>query len=209
MLRLWGRDTSSNVMKVIWLLEALQIAYERIDVGGPFGGTQTPEYLAINPTGLVPTLDDDGFTLWESNAILRYLCTNRAPEAALFGPGAARRGRIDQWLDYQQTTLNRPQSILFIGYVRTPADERDTAAIAKALNDAGRAWSVVNAQLATGSHRYIVEDELSLADIAFGVHVHRWFNLPIERPDLPALSDWYHRLLELPLYARHIARPLV
>jgi glutathione S-transferase len=209
MLRLWGRNTSSNVMKVIWLLESLGIPYERIDVGGPFGGTQTSDYLAMNPTGLVPTLEDDGFTMWESNAILRYICHTKAAGTRYFGPGEAARATIDQWLDYQQTTLNRPQSVLFVSYVRTPPEQRDAQALAKALVDAGKAWSVVDARLSADGRANICGDALTLADIAFGVHVHRWFSLPIDRPDQPALRAWYDRLLQGPIYASHIARPMV
>jgi glutathione S-transferase len=207
MLRLWGRETSSNVMKVIWLLEDLKIPYERIDVGGPFGRTQTPEYLAMNPMALVPTLDDDGFVLWESNAILRYLCQTRAPQSALFGPDAKARALIDHWMDFQQTTLNRPQSVLFVGYVRTQADQRDAKALDSALIEASKPWSIVDAALAQTP--FISSPVLTLADIAFGVHVHRWFNLPIERPNLHHLRAWYDRLLALPIYDKHIARPMV
>jgi glutathione S-transferase len=194
-------------MKVIWLLEDLQHPYERIDVGGPFGKTQTPEYLTMNPTSLVPTLDDDGFILWESNAICRYLCQRYAPTSKLFPPEARARAVVDHWMDFQQTTLNRPQSIVFQGLVRTPPEQRDEAAIAAAVTEAARPWSIVDAALAHG--RFIAGDTLTLADIVFGVHVHRWFVMPIARPELAHLRRWYDDLLTLPVYAAHIARPLV
>src|SRR4029077_18656579 len=104
---LWGRATSSNVMKVIWALEELQLPYERIDVGGSFGKTDTAEYRAMNPTSLVPTLQEDDFTLWESNAICRYLCHAHAPHSRLWPQEPHTRANIDRWMDAQQTLLNR------------------------------------------------------------------------------------------------------
>jgi glutathione S-transferase len=91
----WGRNTSSNVMKVLWALGELGLEFERIDVGGAFGKTDTPEYRAMNPTGLVPTLQEDDFTLWESNAIVRYLAEVHAPGSTLWPSEAHARANID------------------------------------------------------------------------------------------------------------------
>ncbi|MBS0560967.1 MAG: glutathione S-transferase family protein [Proteobacteria bacterium] len=205
---LWGRSTSSNVMKVLWTLETLKLPYERIDVGGPFGKTDTPEYRAMNPTGLVPTLQEDDFVMWESNAIMRYLCTaNPLPAATLFPQDPHVRARVDQWMDAQQTNQNRPGGVVFLGLVRTPEKDRDMTAIGRGVRELGNAYALLEPHLA--KHPYIVGDHLTLADIAWGVHVHRWFNMPIERPDMPALRAWYDRLLENPIYREHVARPLV
>jgi glutathione S-transferase len=204
---LWGRSTSSNVMKVIWLLEELKLPYERIDVGGPFGKTDTAEYSAMNPTGLVPTLQEDGFTLWESNAILRYLCNAHAPTTTLWPQDQHARANVDRWLDAQQCVLNRPQGVIFLGLVRTKPEQRDHAAIAQAAKEAGRAWGMIAAEL--GKHPFIAGNELTLCDIAWGVHVHRWFTMEFDRPEIPHLRGWYERLLGRPVYKEHIARPLV
>jgi glutathione S-transferase len=203
---LWGRSTSSNVMKVIWLLEELRLPYERIDVGGPFGRTDTPEYRAMNPTGLVPTLQEDSFTLWESNAILRYLCNAHAPATSLWPQDQHARANVDRWLDAQQTVMNRPQGVIFISLVRTPSEKRDQAAIARAITEAAQAWGYIGAEL--GKHPYIAGNDLTLADIAWGVHVHRWFNMEFNRPEIPNLRAWYDRLLTSSVYKQHIARPL-
>ena len=194
MLRVWGRTNSSNVMKVLWLLDELGLAVERIDAGGAFGRTDTAEYRAMNPLGLVPTLEDDGFALFESNAILRYLCNAHAPGSPLYPTAPRARGTVDAWLDFQQTALNRPQSVVFAGLVRTPPEQRDNAAISAAVTEAGRIWGILDARLAQHA-RSSPATTLTLADIAFGVHVHRWFVMPIARPDSPHLHAWYERLL--------------
>ncbi|MBV8456821.1 MAG: glutathione S-transferase family protein [Acetobacteraceae bacterium] len=204
---LWGRSTSSNVMKVIWTLEELKLRYERIDVGGPFGKADTPEYRAMNPTGLVPTLQEDSFTLWESNVIMRYLCGAHARDTMLWPPDPQARARVDQWLDAQQTLMNRPQGVIFIGLVRTKPEERDNAAIARAIPEAARAYGMIAAEL--NKHPFIAGDDLTLCDIAWGVHVHRWFTMEFDRPEIPNLRKWYERLLTRSVYKEHIARPLV
>lgn len=203
---LWGRDTSSNVMKAIWALEELGLPYDRRDVGGKFGQTDTPAYRAMNPTGLVPTLQEDDFTLWESNAICRYLCHAHAPHSALWPQEPHARATIDHWMDAQQTVLNRPMSVVFWGLVRTPPEKRDAAAIAQGVADTAKAYALIGAELT--KHDYIVGNALTLADIPWGVHVHRWFTMEFERPEVPGLRAWYERLLARPAYRAHIARPL-
>ena len=205
MLRVWGRTNSSNVMKVLWLLDELGLAFERIDAGGTFGRTDTPEYRAINPLGLVPSLEDDGFALFESNAILRYLCNAHAPASPLYPAAPRARGEVDAWLDFQQTALTRPQSVVFAGLVRTPPERRDHAAISAAVTEAGRIWAILDERL--GQRPFLCGDALTLADIGFGVHAHRWFVMPIARPDSPHLHAWYQRLLARPPYATHAAQP--
>lgn len=206
MRRLWGRANSSNVMKVIWALEELGLPYERIDVGGSFGKTDTTEYRAMNPNGLVPTLEDDGFVLWESNAILRYLCHAHAPHSALWPQEPRARANIDRWMDWQQTTMNRPMSVVFWNLVRTPPEKRDQAAIAAGVKDMIGMWGMVDAGLAR--HPYVGGAEFTIGDIPLGVLVHRWFSMAIDRPLLSHLRAWYDRLLERAPYRTHIAKPL-
>jgi glutathione S-transferase len=208
MIKLWGRANSSNVMKVIWTLEELQLPYDRVDVGGPFGGTSTPEYLAMNPLGLVPTLEEEGgFTLFESNAILRYICNAHAPTSPLYPQASRARAVVDAWMDFQQTAHNRPGGIVFIGLVRTKPEQRDHAAIAAAVKEAASVWAILDGRLAR--HPYVCGDSLTLADIAYGPHIHRWFTMPVDgRPDAPHLKAWYERLLARPAYAAHLAGPV-
>lgn len=206
MLRVWGRTNSSNVMKVLWLLDELGLQAERIDAGAQFGRTDTPEYRAMNPLGVVPTLEEDGFTLFESNAILRYLCNAYAPSSAFYPAAPRARAEVDAWLDFQQTALTRPQTVVFWGLVRTPPEQRDHEAIAAAVTEAGRLWGILDGRLAKRPN--LAGDALTIADIAIGVHVHRWFAMPIARPDSPHLRAWYDRLRQRPPYQAHVAQPL-
>jgi glutathione S-transferase len=207
----WGRPTSSNVMKVLWGLGELGLPFERIDVGGAFGRTDTPEYRAMNPTGLVPTLQEGSFTLWESNAILRYLAQVHAAGSPLWPADAQARANIDRWMDAQQTVLNRPMSLVFWGLVRTAADKRDLKAIETAIADTARAWRMIEAKLE--QHDFIAGRDFSLCDIPWGVHAHRWFGmdyLGLTRPEMPTLRAWYDRLRERPAYQQQVmATPIV
>jgi glutathione S-transferase len=207
----WGRATSSNVMKVLWGLGELGLPFERIDVGGAFGKTDTPEYRAMNPTGLVPTLQEDDFTLWESNAILRYLGQAHASGSTLWPTEPHARAAIDHWMDAQQTVLNRPMGGVFWGLVRTPPDKRDLAAVAAAIEEAARAWKMIDTKL--NRHDFIAGAGFTLCDIPWGVHAHRWFGmdyLGLTRPEMPALRAWYDRLCQRAAYRQYVtATPIV
>jgi glutathione S-transferase len=198
-------------MKVLWTLGELGLPFERIDAGGAFGKTGTPEYRAMNPTGLVPTLQEDAFTLWESNAICRYLAGVHATGTPLWPEDARARASIDRWMDAQQTVLNRPMVGVFWGLVRTPPDKRDLKAVAVAINEATAAWRIVEAEL--NSRPFIAGDDFTLCDIPWGVHAHRWFNIDyqgLSTPDMPALRAWYDRLCERPAYQQYVvATPVV
>ena len=206
MRTIWGRANSSNVMKVIWLLEELRLPYERIDVGGPFGRTTEPFYLAMNPTSRVPTLQEGEFTLFESNVILRYLAEANAAGSAIWPAGPQARAAVDCWMDWQQTLMGPPQTVVFQGLIRTPAAQRDMAAIEAAKLQLGKAWAMLDTQI--GAHDYIAGPDFTLADIANGVHVHRWFSFDFARPNLPHLRAWYDRLLARPAFKQHCAQPL-
>lgn len=205
MIRLWGRTTSSNVMKVLWLLDELALPYARTDAGGAFGGTDTPEYREMNPLGLVPSIDDDGVRLFESNAILRYLCNAHAPATALYPTAPAARAEVESWMDFQQTAQSRPASTIFLGLVRTPPEKRDPAVIAAAVTELARVWTICAAR-ATAQGGFLCGPGLTLADIAFAPHLHRWLNMPIEnRPEIAGLAQWYAAMGHSPGFLRHVA----
>ena len=207
----WGRATSSNVMKALWGLGEFGLPFERIDVGGAFGKTDTADYRAMNPTGLVPTLQEGDFTLWESNAILRYLAQTHAAGTTLWPTDPRERADIDRWMDAQQTILNRPMSAVFWGLVRTPPDKRDLKAVETAVAETARAWSMIETRL--DRFGYVAGADFTLCDIPWGVHAHRWFGMDYQgltRPEMPALRAWYDRLCQRPAYRQHVtATPIV
>jgi glutathione S-transferase len=200
-LKIQGRKTSSNVQKVLWCCAELGIPFERENVGGPFGGNDTPEYLSRNPNGLVPTIDDDGFILWESNAIVRYLCA-RHGMGTLCPVDLARRADADRWMDWQQTTIAVPMGTLFRGLLKSPPDAIPPAQLDAAMPKAAAAWRILDAHLARQS--FVAGDTLTMGDIAPGSAIHRWFMLPRERPELPHLARWYAALCARPAYREHV-----
>jgi glutathione S-transferase len=206
MLRIWGRTSSSNVMKVLWLCEELGIPFERVDAGGAFGRTKEPGYLAMNPNALVPTIEDGDFVLWESNAIMRYLARSRAPGSGIYPGDAKVAADCDRWLDWQLGTLNPPMTTIFFTYVRIPEPERDMAAAATARDAAEALWRMVDAKLAGGD--FVCGASFTIADIALGIYAWRWFNLPVARAPMPRLAAWFERLKARPGYAKHVALPM-
>lgn len=206
MRRLLGRANSSNVMKVIWLLQELGIPYVREDRGGAFGGIDTAEYRALNPNGIVPTLVEDAFVLWESNAILRYLAAAHAAGTPLWPDDLHARAGIDRWMDWQQTVLGPPMTVVFWGLVRTEPDRRDLQAILSAVQKLSGIYAILEKVLSW--HHYIGGHDFSPCDIAIGVHAHRWFSFELERPHHPHLRAWYDRLLARPAFAEHVALPM-
>jgi glutathione S-transferase len=202
MLKVWGRTSSSNVMKVLFLCEELGIPYERVDAGGEFGRTKEPFYLAMNPNSRVPTIEDDGYSLWESNSILRYLVATRAPGHAIHPTDPKRRGDVERWMDWQLASLSGPMTPLFFTYVRTPEAQRDHAAAAKARDEAEALWRMVDARI--GAKNYVAADHLTLADIVLAPYAHRWFQLPIQRAELANLARWYATLRGHAGCAKHV-----
>ena len=202
MLKIYGRVTSSNVMKVLWAAGELGLEFERIDAGLSFGVVDTPEYRAMNPNGRVPTIVDGDLVLWESNAIVRYLAAKHGA-GGLWPTDPAARADVDRWMDWQQTTQNPAFTPVFWGLVRTPEGERDHKAIAAAVEQSIGMMRILDARME--GRTWLGGDALTIGDIAFGPAAHRYFNLPFERPDLPHVRAWYERMLARPAYAQHIS----
>lgn len=206
MLKVWGRVNSVNVKKVLWMLDEIGIPYERADAGMEHGVVDTPAYRAMNPNGRVPTIEDDGFVLWESNAILRYLAVKHG--SALYPADPAARASADRWMDWQLSTLSGAERNLFWGMVRTPAEKRDMAAVMAAAKAAGTCWSIVDAWIARHGGPYLDGRAMTIADIVLGCYARRWFGEEVRvegMPHLPALAAWYARLGERPGFARWVA----
>ncbi|MCS6855096.1 MAG: glutathione S-transferase [Elioraea sp.] len=203
MRRIWGRTNSINVMKVLWACDELGLAYERIDAGGPFGRLTEPAFLALNPNGLIPVLEEDGFVLWESNAIVRYLGAAYGVDSGLWPTDPRARALADQWMDWQQTTAQAAIGPAFVQMFRTPPDRRDEATIRRSVERAAEVFPVLEAHLAR--HPYVAGETFTLGDIPVGCAVYRYLHMPIARPDLPALAAYHARLSARPGYLRHVA----
>lgn len=197
MLTIHGRTNSSNVQKVLWVLRELDVPFERRDAGGAFGVVDTPEYKAMNPNSRVPTMEEDGFVLWESNAIVRYLA-GRHGAGTLCPEDPQVRADADRWMDWQQTTVAPQITPIFWNLVRTPEPDRDPAAI-----EAGRIGMIPLMQIMDrhlSAKSFLVGDRLTMADIPLGVMTYRWLTLIDDRPAMPNLEGWYARICERPAF---------
>lgn len=205
MLTIWGRNNSINVQKVMWTVGELGLEHVRHDVGGAFGGLDTPDYLAKNPNGLIPTLEDDGVTVWESHAVVRYL-------AAKYGAGSlwpedpAARSAADQWMDWMQTVILKDMAPVFVGLVRTPPEQRDGTAIEAGVAGLARSWGVLDRHLE--GRDYVAGGDLTMGDIPVGCACYRYHALDIERPALPNIAAWYERLQAREAFRTHVMIPL-
>ncbi len=194
MIRLWGRTTSINVRKVLWTLQEAGVCFERIDAGLAFGVVNDADYVAKNPNRLVPLLEDGDFVLWESNAIVRYLCARYAP--ALYPQDLRARFDAERWMDWQQTTLNRAGSPAFLQLVRTPPEARQQAVIDASRAAMAPCIAMLNAHL---SHRaWMGGDAFSRANIPVACDIHRWWNLPQPAPDALHVQRWFNAVLARP-----------
>ena len=204
MLRIWGRTTSSNVQKVLWCCAELGLAFDRTDWGGPFGGNKDPAYLAMNPNGRVPTIEDGDLVVWESNTIMRYLCATR-DGARLHPLDLAARTHVERWMDWQLAHLAPSHATMTQGYLRQPPEKRDPVALEAARQQGAMMWEIVEAQLTLGPH--VAGEAFTLADICLGVFAHRWHYFPIERPSLPRVRAWYEQIAQRPAFQAHVAAP--
>lgn len=201
MLTIWGRLNSHNVKKVAWLAEEIGLDYVRHDVGGKFG--MDSAYLALNPNALIPTIEDEGLVLWESNAILRYLAARYAPN--LWPNDLKLRAAADKWMDWQFAFADAQRDV-FLMLVRQPEHLHDPAVIARGAEATGRMMAMLDALLA--QQPWITGDSFGIADIPMGTYAHTWFTLAMPRPDYPHLRAWYDHLVTRPGYAKTVMIPL-
>jgi len=200
MLKVLGRATSSNVQKVMWTIGELGLEHERVDLGGPFGGLDKPDYRKLNPNGVVPTLIDGDLVLWESNAMVRYLAAKHGA-GGLWPSDPAERAASDMWMDWQQSALLGDWVVVFFGVVRTPPQYRDQARIDASVAKLGQLYGMLDRHLE--GRRFVGGDRLTIGDIPVGMSAYRYFEMEIERPKLPNVEAWYARLQERPAYRHH------
>ena len=204
-LKIWGRTNSINVQKVLWCCHELDLDYERIDAGLHFGVNDTPEYSAMNPTGLVPTIEDGDIRLWESNVIVRYLSYKHS-DGGLFPAEVATRFDAERWMDWQTSQFWAVLRPLFIALIRTPVAQRDAAVTARAEKLSEAAVRILDRQLA--DRPFLTGGSFTMGDIPAAVTVHRWYGLDIERPEMSNVMRWYDRMRERPAFRRIVMTPL-
>jgi glutathione S-transferase len=202
-LTIWGRLTSSNVQKLLWGCAEMSIPFKRPDMAGKFGFTD--DYLAMNPNRVVPTIDDDGFILWESNACLRYLAEKHGrgtlwPEAPLV------RADADRWMDWATTTFWNALRPVFHQLIRTAPENRNIEMVTQGVEGAAAASVILERYLE--GRDFVAGNEFTMGDIPIGQAVYRWYAMDIERPDRPNIRAWYERLGERPGYAEYVMIPL-
>lgn len=202
MLKIWGRKNSINVQKVMWTVGELGLKHKRIDAGMEFGRNREPEFLKMNPNGLIPVIEDEGgVVLWESNTIVRYLGARYGGDN--FWPDdPGKRADAEKWMDWMISTVNPAISPVFMGLVRTPPEQRDMKAI-----DAGRVKTADLLKIFDdhmARRLYVAGPALSIGDIPMGCLVNRWFALPIERPELPNVAAYFERLKQRPTFVEHV-----
>jgi glutathione S-transferase len=201
MIEIYGRPTAWNVRKVLFLMESLQLPYKRLDYGRGYAPTNTPEFLALNPNGMVPVLVEDGLVLWESHTILRYLAAKYGPPS-LYPADLRDRALVDQWLDWKIAHVSPAIRPLFFTHFLKTGDFSDRE-VADAEAECARLFTILDAQLAkTGA--YATGPELTIADCALGMAVHRWLSLPVQKPALEHIHRYYRQLSQLPSYQKTI-----
>ncbi|MEJ2410694.1 MAG: glutathione S-transferase family protein [Novosphingobium sp.] len=199
---LWGRPNSHNVKKVSWFAEELGLAYERRDIGGQFGFTE--EYLSKNPNRLIPMIEDGKIVLWESNTILRYMAAEYGGER-WFPADPIDRALGERWMDWQ-ITFAASQRVPFLSFARTPREEWDMAAIEQNMAASAAHLAVMERYL--GEKPWLSGGQFGIGDIPMGVYAYTWFSLPFDKPDFPAISNWYERIRERPGFAQQVMIPL-
>jgi len=204
MLTIWGRTNSINVQKVMWVVGELGLAHERIDLGGKFGGLDTPEHMARNPHGLIPVLEDNGTRMWESHAIVRYLCAQYGA-GSLWPTDPVQRALADMWMEWAQTVLQKDFIQLFLDTFRTLPEQQNAENIAALTAKCAANFSHLNALL--DEQPFITGEHLTYGDIPVAAQFYRYFTLDIERPSLPNVEAWYERLSKTPTYAEHVMVP--
>ena len=204
MLRIWGRISSINVQKVVWCALELGCEFERIDAAGEFGVVDTPAYGRLNPNRKVPVIEDDGFVLWESNAIVRYLCAKHG--SGLMPQALTARADCDRWMDWQATEFSTVLRDAFWQLIRTPAPQRQAALIEQSTRRSEAMMAILDEALA--GRDYLVGDSFTMADIPVGCTVHRWLGLPIDRIRRPNVDKWYERIMNRPAAQQVLTLPL-
>lgn len=203
-IRIWGRASAFNVQKALWALAECGRAFERIEAGGAAGGLDQPGFVAMNPVGRIPVIDDGGTVVWESNAVVRYLAARYAA-GTLWAIDPGERSLADRWMDWFQNHLYRDFMDLFWALVRTPAADRDGARIEALVARSAEGFALLDRHLER--HAFVAGDAFTIGDIPVGTSAYRYFEMDIARPALPNVDRWYRELATRPGYRAHVMLP--
>lgn len=202
MIIVHGRATSSNVQIVMWAIGELGLEYERRDVGGQHGGTDTPEYRAMNPNGRVPTIQDGALTIFESPAILRYLAGSYG-EGPFWPSDRKRRAELDMWAEWMKTSFCVAfANDIFWPLIRTRAGDRDAKQVARGESELARLAPMIDRRIGKGP--WLGGDDFTFADVMVGHILYRYFDVDFARVPTPHLEAYYKRCTERPAYREHV-----
>lgn len=204
-IKIWGRSNSINVQKVMWTIGELDLGYQRIDVGGQYGGLDGSDFGALNPNRRIPVIEDEDMRLWESNAIVRYLAEKYGANT-LLPPNLDAVAIANQWMDWQQTTLAPEMRTVFWGLIRTLPKERNHDAIRNSIENLKSIWSHLDLHL--GDTQYVAGDRLTIGDIPVGAMYYRYCALDIEHAHLEHLASWYSQLKDRKAFVDYVMLPL-
>ncbi|MEM8688553.1 MAG: glutathione S-transferase family protein [Pseudomonadota bacterium] len=204
MITFYGRKSSDNVQKTLWMLLETGRPHEHIELGGKFGGLEAPEFLNLNPHGRVPVLVDGDVVVWESTAIIRYLAAAYSP-GTIWPEDARARAGVDKWMDWAQSRLYPEVNRLFWRLIRTPEADQNAQKIAAGLEALNAHLGMVEGQLA--GRAYLCADHLTMADIIAGATLYRYYEMPIERPVFENVARWYDTLCQRPAYRQAVMVP--
>ncbi|MGD9805682.1 MAG: glutathione S-transferase family protein [Hyphomicrobiaceae bacterium] len=204
MLTIYGNDHSSCVQKVLWAAEELQLPYNLVNKGGSYGGLDDPEYVKLNPNGLIPTIVDEGFVLWESSAILCHLAAKYG-EGTLYPTDHQQRGEAFRWVFWQTGTVRSSIMPLYMQWRVWKPSYRHLAELEQLRRGMEPIWRTVENQLK--SHAWLAGPSFSMADMPMGIMVHWWYSFPIDHFDLPHMAAWHKRLLERPAFQKAVVKP--
>ncbi len=201
MLKIYGRANSINVRKVLWAADEVGVPFTREDWGRGFRATSEPEFLKLNPFGVVPVVDDEGLVLRESHAISRYLAAKHG-RTDLYPTDLVQRAKVDAWMDWGQTDLYQGARAPFLGLIVKQPAFQDPKQIEFSVNEWNNQMKLLDQHLAANGP-YLMGDSFTLADVPAGLVVNRWFSIPFDKPDLKAVAAYYDRLGERPAYRAH------
>lgn len=202
MLTIWGRDNSTNVKKVLWCADELQLSYSHIPIGGAYGKNHDAAYLAMNPNGLVPCIQDGDLVLWESNTIVRYLAAQYG-EGSLWQADNAARAAAEKWMDWNSTALAGVFRMVFLNMVRTAPGQRDMQAVAQGMGECEKLFAIADRALA--QQPFLSGEQFGIGDMPLGCFAYAWYNMAIERQKHPNLERWYQQLCARPAFQRRVA----